>query len=234
MSGVLNRVGLPVFSTVAEQPGKLVGALRLSLRVAIFVFVPCMVGIAVVAKPLIAMLYGARWTPAAPLLTVLAISATFWPLHVLNLAAVGAQGRSDLIFRLEVVKRVVSIGLILACSPGGPMAIAWAVLASSLFAVVVNTWYTHRLLDYGVLAQVRDQAGTLLLTALAALAGWLVLHWMQPGAPAMVAAIALAAAVYLGGAFAGRHPALREMLELARALRSARSPARALDDGPRA
>ena len=79
MGGVLNRVGLPVFSTVAAQPEKLVGALRLSLRVSIFVFVPCMVGIAVVAKPLITVLYGSRWVPAAPLLSILAAGATFWP-----------------------------------------------------------------------------------------------------------------------------------------------------------
>src|SRR5690348_10904103 len=208
MSGILNRVGLPVFSTVARQPEKLLGALRLSLRVAIFVFVPCMVGIAVVAKPLIAMLYGVRWIPAAPLLTVLAISATFWPLHVLNLAAIGAQGRSDLIFRLELIKRTLSIGLILACSPGGPMAIAWAVLASSLIAVLINTWYTRKLLGYGALAQLRDQAGTLLLSGVAALAGWLVLHWMYPGTPAMIAAIFAAATVYLIGALIGRHKAL--------------------------
>ncbi|HET6914354.1 MAG TPA: lipopolysaccharide biosynthesis protein [Rhodanobacteraceae bacterium] len=230
MSGVLNRVGLPVFSTVAGQPEKLVGALRLSLRVAIFVFVPCMVGIAMVARPLIVMLYGARWAPAAPLLSILAISATFWPLHVLNLAAIGAQGRSDLIFKLELAKRLVSIGLIVACSPGGPVSIAWAVLASSLFAVAINTWYSKKLLGYGVLAQLRDQVGTVLLSATAALAGWLVLHWLPAGAVAMIAAIVAAAFAYLAGAVIGRHPALREMLELARTMRPTQAREAALGD----
>jgi O-antigen/teichoic acid export membrane protein len=220
MSGVLNRVGLPVFSTVADQPAKLVGALRLSLRVAIFVFVPCMVGIAVVAKPLIALLYGTRWTPAAPILSILAVSATFWPLHVLNLAAIGAQGRSDLIFRLELVKRVISIGLVLACSPFGPVAIAWAVLAASVAAVVINTWYTHRLLGYGALAQLHDQLGTLMLSALAALAGWLALRWIPAGTFAMVVAIVVAALFYVSGAVLARHRALVDLFELARTLRS--------------
>ena len=231
MSGVLNRVGLPVFSSVADQPAKLVGALRLSLRVAIFVFVPCMVGIAVVAKPLVVLLYGARWIPAAPLLSILAASAAFWPLHVLNLAAIGAQGRSDLIFRLELAKRVISIGLILACSPGGPVAIAWAVFASSLVAVAINTWYTHKLLGYGALAQLRDQAGTLLLSALAALAGWLVLRWLPGGAGAMVAAIVIALIVYLAGAALGRHRALSDIIELARSLRSGNAAGRGPHDG---
>jgi O-antigen/teichoic acid export membrane protein len=218
MSGILNRVGLPVFSTVAEQPEKLVNALRLSLRVAIFVFVPCMIGIAVVAKPLILALYGARWTPAAPLLTILAVSATFWPLHVLNLAAIGAQGRSDLIFRLEVLKRIVSISLIVTCSPGGPIAIAWAVLASSLFAVAINTWYSKKLLGYGVIAQLRDQLPTLAITALAALGGWLVLHWLQSGTTAMIVAVFSAALVYLGASALLRNAALMEIVELFRTL----------------
>ena len=220
MSGVLNRVGLPVFSTVAAQPAKLVGALRLSLRVAIFVFMPCMVGIAVIAEPLVAMLYGPRWTPAAPMLSILSVSAMFWPLHVLNLAAIGAQGRSDLIFRLELAKRALSIGLVLACSPFGPVAIAWAVLVSSLFAVAINTWYTRKLLGYGALAQLHDQAGTLLLSALAALAGWLVLHAMPAGTFAMAMAIVVAMIVYIGGAVVGRHRAVADLLGLARTLRA--------------
>lgn len=232
MSGVLNRVGLPVFSSIAENPAKLLGALRMSLRVTIFVFVPCMVGIAVVAKPLIVMVYGQRWAPASPLLSILAVSATFWPLHVLNLAAIGAQGRSDLIFRLEIVKHVVSIGLILACSPGGPIAIAWAVLASSMIAVAINTWYTHKFLGYGALAQLRDQAGTLLLSALAALAGWLVLHSMKAGLLAMLLAIATAAVVYLAGAGLSRHRALTDFMALARTLRAGNRTSTLADDGP--
>jgi len=231
MGGVLNRVGLPVFATVADQPAKLVGALRLSLRVAVFVFVPCMVGIAVVAKPLIVLLYGARWIPAAPMLSILALSAMLWPLHALNLAAIGAQGRSDLIFRLELAKRAVSIALIVACSPFGPIAIAWAVFASSLFAVAINTWYTQKLLGYGALAQLHDQAGTLLLSALAALAAWLVLRWMPAGTFAMVVAIAVATVVYLAGAVLGRHPALADIRELARALRAGEAAAPRQDEG---
>lgn len=220
VSGVLNRVGLPVFSAVAGEPDKLVSALRLSLRVSIFAFVPFMIGLAVIAKPLVVMLYGARWTMAAPLLSLLALSAIFWPLSVLNLAAIGALGRADVIFRLEVIKRVASIGLIAACSPGGPMAIAWAVLGSSMFAVAINTWYSHKLLGYGPLAQLQDQAASLLLSLLAAGAGWLVLHRLGAGTMSMLAAIAVATVTYLGGAVLGRHQALREMLELARALRA--------------
>lgn len=220
MSGVLNRVGLPVLSMVSNQPAKLVAALRLSLRVAIFVFVPCMVGIAVVAKPLVVLLYGEQWAPAAPLLSILAASATFWPLHVLNLAAIGAQGRSDLVFRLEVVKRLMSVGLILACSTFGAMAIAWAVFASSLFGMVVNTWYSRKLLGYGVLAQLEDQLPTLLLSTLAAAVAWLATRRVDGVGMSMAIAVVSAVVAYVGGAVAFRPAAWRDLVGLSRTLRS--------------
>lgn len=223
IAGVLNRVGLPVFSSVNEQPEKLVGALQLSLRVSVFVFTPCMVGIAVVAKPLIVMLYGTRWVPASTILGLLSLSAAFWPLHVLNLAAIGAKGRSDLIFKLEIIKRTVSITAILASSMGGPVAIAWAVLASSVFGAVVNTWYSHKLLGYGALAQLHDQSLTLLLVLVAAVVGWLALHMVETGSLAMVWAIAMSAVAYVTGAFLLRHKALTDILEIVRSIRPPKS-----------
>jgi hypothetical protein len=130
------------------------------------------------------------------------------------------------------MKRIVSIGLIIACSPSGPMAIAWAVLASSLFGVVINTWYSTKLLGYGVLAQLRDQVSTLAITALAALSGWLVLRWMPAGTLAMVVAILGAAVIYLGAAALSRNAAFMEILELGRTLRSREPLSRNLPSGP--
>jgi hypothetical protein len=74
----------------------------------------------------------------------------------------------------------------------------------------------------------------LLLSALAASAGWLVLRWLPPGACAMVAAIVAAIIVYLTGAVLGRHPALADLRELWRALRTGAAPRPAAGDEGRA
>lgn len=222
IGGILNRVGLPVFSAVAHQPEKLLGALRLSLRATLFVFIPCMVGIAVIAKPLIELLYGQRWGAAAPILTLLALAAASWPLHVLNLAALSAQGRSDLFFRLELAKKVIAISLILICAPFGPVAIAGSVLVSSFFGVAINTWYSKKLLGYGLLSQLLDQYGTFALSLAAALVGWAILHWTQPRLMTTLVAIVVAAIVYLGGAIFFRNPALLELMALMQTFRRSR------------
>ena len=223
IGGILNRVGLPVLSSVAQQPAKLRGALRLSLRVAMFLFVPCMMGIAVVAEPLVSMIYGPRWVPAAPILSILAVSTSLWPMHVLNLAAISAQGRSDLFLKLTVIKSVVGMVLVALCSLGGAVAIAFGVLVSSLFSVVVNAHYSKKMLDFGLLAQLTDQLGTIVLSALAALAGWIVLHETAGG---MIFAVLAAVATYLAGASISRQKALNDFLSLLRSMRpDQKSPA---------
>ncbi|WP_051928251.1 lipopolysaccharide biosynthesis protein [Nitrosococcus oceani] len=218
MGTVLNRVGLPVFSQVADRPAKLRNALRLSLRTSLFLFLPCMVGLALVAKPLIILIYGSRWQAAAPILSLLALAAALWPLHVLNLAALTARGRSDLFFQLEVVKKLVSITLVVASSPFGPIAVSFAVLASSIFGVIINTWYAQRMLDYGLMVQLADQKLTFALCVAAAIAAWTILHWTPAGTLPTLTAIVIAAFVYLAGAVVMRSEALAELVHLGQTL----------------
>lgn len=198
MGGVLSRVGLPVFSSLANHPARLLEALRPMLRVSMFVFVPCMVGIAVLAKPLIDIIYGARWLPAAPVLSVLALGGALWPVHILNLEAIKAQGRSDLFFRLAVIKISLAIICVVLASPWGVLGIAWATLVAGVINAGINTYYSWKLLDYGPLAQVREQTPTFILAALAAVTGWCVLHWTQAGPTNFMLSIVAAGAVYLG------------------------------------
>jgi len=220
MGGVLTRVGLPVFSALADQPARLIEALRPILRLSMFVFVPCMVGLAVLAKPLILLIYGTRWLPAAPILSVLAIAGTLWPLHVLNLEAIKAQGRSDLFFRLAVIKITLSTGLVVLGSPWGPIGIAWATVIAGAINAGINTYYSWRLLDYGPLMQAAEQVPTFALSVLAALIGWGILHSMPAGPIAVLPAIAGAAIAYLGTARILKVRALTDLLSFLRALRA--------------
>jgi len=220
IDGILKRVGLPVFSTIAQDRSKLRTALRASLRMAMFLFVPCMVGLAVVARPLIDLVYGARWIPAAPILSILSLSAALYPIHILNLAAIGALGRSNLLLRVEVAKQIIAIVLIGGAAYWGPLAIAWAVLASGLSGVAINAYYSKKLLDYGPLAQVMDQSATFALSLVAAAVGWLVLRWFEPGSLSMLAAVAAAALAYGVLAVFTRNEALTGLLAVVRTLRT--------------
>lgn len=213
MSSLLNRVGLPMFSAVGEQPEKLTGALKMSLRLSMFVFAPCMLCLAVLSKPLVHVLYGPVWAPSAPMLSLLALAAAFWPLHVLNLAGISARGRSDIVFKLEIMKAVISIPLILVASPFGVMAIAAAVLVSSLLCVIINTWYSGALLGFGLHAQMREMIPIFLLALLAASCAYLASGLVAIPVAALLVAGCAAIGIYVAAAAALNMRAWRDFLE---------------------
>ena len=220
MTSLLNRVGLPLFSTVAGDSAKLEEALRLSLRLSMFVFVPIMVAVAVVAEPLVMVLYGPTWGPSAPLLSVLALAAALWPLHVLNLAAISARGRSDLVLKLEIIKALISFPLIFFACFFGVQAIAWAVLVSSLVCAGINTRHSYLVLGCGLRAQLDEIRPTLLLTLLAAGSAWLALGMTTKYPVALALSAAVVIVVYVGGAVIFRLQAWRSLIDSLRLLRS--------------
>lgn len=222
---VLNRVGLPMLSNLSDDRQRLRLALSFSLRVSMFVFLPCMVGIALLARPLVDLVYGPQWSSAAPMLTWLALATALWPVHVLNLVALSAQGRTDLYFRLEIVKNVTMALATLVASPFGPVMVSVAMLVTSVCAAVINTWYSGKILGYGLIQQSNDQLKTVLAAALAALPAWYILHWSHmPKWAAIACAAAAAGATYLACSAALRQPALREIGDMLLAARQAPRP----------
>lgn len=224
MSALLNRVGLPMFAKVSkQQPEQLANTLRLALRLSMFVFAPCMLGIAVMAAPLVMTLYGPQWEEVAPILSILALAALFWPLHVLNLAALNALGRSDLVLRMEIFKALTSIPLVLMASFFSVLMVAWAVLVSGLVCVVINTWHSRRLLDCGLGTQLRDLLPGLLLTLATASMAWFAARWVDQAWLSIVLAMLVAMVCYVAGAIVFRLQAWHDLLKFMQTLRTGHS-----------
>jgi teichuronic acid exporter len=156
LSAVLSRVALPMFSTAAEDKAKLRRGMQLAIRSMMLLNLPMMLGMIAVATPLVRTLFGTQWLPAVPILRVLCLAGIFWPLHVINLNVLMAQGHSRLMFRLEVSKKIVGVVCIGVGACFGVMGIAWSQVIVSTLAFGINAHYSRQLLDYGVFAQSRD------------------------------------------------------------------------------
>jgi O-antigen/teichoic acid export membrane protein len=156
LTGILARVAFPIFSAAAHDTAQLRRGVELALRGMMLVNVPMMLGLAAVAEPLVLTLFGAQWLPAVPIMQVLCLGGMLWPLHVINLNVLMAQGYSHLFFRLEVMKKLLGVGLLAVGTFYGVMGIAWSQVVSGVLAFAINAHYTKRHLDYGTVAQARD------------------------------------------------------------------------------
>lgn len=156
LTGILGRVAFPIFSAAANDIPQLRRGVRLALRGMMLINVPIMLGITAMAEPLIHVLFGAKWLPAVPIMQVLCIGSIFWPLHVINLNVLMAQGYSHLFFKLEVIKKIVGSFFLIIGVFFGVMGIAWSQVAFGAVAFVINAHYSRKHLNYGVLDQLQD------------------------------------------------------------------------------
>lgn len=172
IAGMVNRVAYPVFSAAATDKAMLARGVRKSLLSIMVINIPMMLGLAVVAEPLVVTLFGLKWLPSVPLLRVLCLSGLLAPHLLINLSVLVAQGHSNLYFRIEVIKKIIGIGAIIIASFYGLMAIVWSQVAVSVISFVINAHYTGVFLKYSVWRQTVDMLPYLILSVIMSLAIW--------------------------------------------------------------
>lgn len=154
--GIVNRVAFSTFSQVSEDKARLARGLRQAQAMVMFVNIPLLVGVIILAEPLVLSLFGGQWMVCVPILQVLGLGGLILPLQSLNLNVLKAQGRADLNFKIAIYKKIFAISLMITCSFYGIMAIAWAQVAIAVFAYFMNTHYTKILLGYSGFQQLAD------------------------------------------------------------------------------
>jgi O-antigen/teichoic acid export membrane protein len=197
LSTIVGRVMLPVFSEMSGDIAVLRQNVRNALVSMMLIILPMMFGLAVVARPMVLVLFGDKWLPCVPYLRWLCLASACWPIHVINLNVTMAVGRSDLFLRLEIVKKIL-IGVGIICTfQISVLAMVWATVIVSMLAAVVNSHYSERLIQYGFRKQLVDLAPYIAASLLMVGAGWGVIHSIHPGpAIQLVVTTATCAACY--------------------------------------
>lgn len=164
--GPLRQVMFPVLARIHDDKERLKAVTHRILVSAALVNFPLMIGLALVAGPLVRVLLGERWGPCVPYLQWMCVSGLLFPLHLVNVNVLKARGRSDLFLRLELVKKTLTLGVILVTYRWGIQAMIAGQVAQSAIAYYINTYYTGKLLDYPFREQFRSVVPYLLTSGL--------------------------------------------------------------------
>jgi O-antigen/teichoic acid export membrane protein len=166
LSSTVGRVTFPVFSSIQDDEERMKRGIRKSLSALAMVNFPLMIGLAVVAKPLVLVMLTEKWLPCVPYLQLLCMVGMLYPLHAINLNVLTAMGRTDLVFRLEIYKKAMITAMIFITYPWGIVAMIYGQIATSIIAYYINSYYTGKLLSYPITAQIRDFAPVLGLASI--------------------------------------------------------------------
>lgn len=194
---ILQRVTFPIFSTIQNEDERLAAAYRQMIRMSGFIIFPLMIGVAVVAQPLILLVLTDKWEGVTLFLQILCLALMWYPIHALNLNLLQVKGRSDLFLKIEVVKKAIEIIILCITLPIGLPAVCWGQVLSSLLSLVINTHYTGKLIHIGFLIQMKDLSPFLTHSLSAGAAAWFISRCFDPPWLQLTIALLTGAVVYL-------------------------------------
>lgn len=156
LSGMVGGVTFPVFSSIQDDPERLKRVMKKALNVLALINFPIMIGMAVLARPLVLMLLTEKWAGCIPYLQLICMVGLLYPMHALNLNVITAMGRSDLFLRLEIIKKVLIVINILVTWQWGISAMIWGMIVFSGICYFLNSYYTGALIGYPIGEQIKD------------------------------------------------------------------------------
>ena len=174
LTGILQSVTYPILSKIQDDDARLISVYRKYIRITSMAIFFGMFLMAALSEPLILTLLTDKWQNSIIYLQVFCFAYMFDHICQLNLNILYVKGRSDLVLRLEVIKKTISISMIVAAIPFGVLAICISRALYTQIAVILNTYYTGKLFGLGYLAQVEDFIKYLLFSFLAVLPAFLL------------------------------------------------------------
>ena len=152
----INSVLLPAMSQVQDNPERVKNMTRRAMKTSTYVIAPVMMGLAFTAESIVHLILTDKWLPCVPFLRIFCITYMFYPVNTTNLNAIKAMGRSDLFLKLETIKKVIGLIVLLGTMWFGVMAMAYSLLFTSITSQIINSWPNKKLLDYSYPEQIRD------------------------------------------------------------------------------
>ena len=156
ISGIFQRVTYPVLCSIQDDDTRLANVYRRLLKTSAFVIFPLMMGLMGVARPMILSFLTEKWLFSAVLIEILSFAQMWYPVHAINLNLLQVKGRSDLFLKLEIIKKCSAVAVLCITLPMGLIPMCWGMLFNSIFALIINTHYTGKLINLGFIAQMRD------------------------------------------------------------------------------
>ena len=196
-TGVVDSVFFPAISHAQNSCDTMRSMLRRAIQVSSFILTPMLVGLAAVAEPLVIVLLTEKWLPCVFYLQILSLSFVTAPVEIENLQAIKALGRSDIVLKLEIIKRSVGIVLLIVSVPYGVEAIAISLLISNLISAALNAYPNRKLLGYGYRQQLMDVLPSFMLSAVMYGAVWAVSLLTLRPIVMLAAQVVAGAAVYV-------------------------------------
>jgi O-antigen/teichoic acid export membrane protein len=179
ISSITNKVSYPVLSEMQDDNQRLKSSIHKLITIVMYISFVIMFGLAAVARPLFAIVLGAKWLPSVVMFQALCIAYAISPMHVINQNIMKIKGRSDLFLKTEIIKYLVFTPLLIFGAFYGITALIAGIVFFYWIGFLINAIYSKRLLGYSMIDQSLDFLPVMGIAFVPAIITW-SLHLFMP------------------------------------------------------
>ena len=138
---VVGRVAMPVFARCQDDRSRLLRGFSQGVQLLVGISAPTMIGLAVLAEPLVCLLLTDKWIDSVPFLQVFCLLGIIVPVHELTNKLLLGVGNSRGLFRLNLVRSSILIGMLLLTLQQGVYAIVVGQMIGTYLGLIVNHFW---------------------------------------------------------------------------------------------
>lgn len=193
----ISAVLFPALSKVNGSANAVKALTRKSMKMTAYVIFPMMIGMFVIAEPMIELLLTEKWLPCVPFLRLSCLYWMFQPCQTANVQAIKAMGRSDVCLKLEVVKKLIGFCLVFITMQISVYAMVASNVIFAGISALINILPNRKLIGYGLWEQIKDQASALGLSIVMGVATYCVTFVGMSAFPTLIIQVIVGISVYL-------------------------------------
>lgn len=193
----IDSVLLPTMASSQDDSARVKNMTRRAIKTSTYIMAPLMIGLAFCSNTIVELVLTEKWLPCVPFLQIFCITYMFQPVHTANLNAIKAMGKSDIFLKLEIIKKIVGMSLLLSTMWFGVMAMAYSLLVSCVLSQIINSWPNKRLLGYGYLEQLRDFMPGVILAVVMGICVYFIGYINLPNIIVLIIQVIVGATIYI-------------------------------------
>lgn len=222
----IDSVLLPAMSYEQDNTERVKEMTRRSIQISTYIMAPLMMGLAVASNTLIELVLTEKWLPCVFFLRIFCITYMFQPIHTANLNAIKALGRSDLFLKLELMKKILGLILLVSTMWISMKAMAYSTLLNSIIAQFINSWPNKKLLNYSYLDQMKDILPSIILAVIMGLVVYPISFFNWNYILILIIQCVVGATIYLFGSIAAQINSFQYLLGVVKPFFKRRKKAR--------
>ncbi len=179
IGNTLGSISYPLLSKIQNDDEYLAKAYRRMISLSAYVLFPIMFGMAVLARPLVIVLVTEKWESCIIYLQILCFAVMWNPIHSLNYNLLQTKGRADLRLRVEIAQKILCILMLIVTVPFGILYMCIGSVLVSVLSLIINTYYTGKMINVGLWAQLRDMLPAFFYSITMYILVWTVIQFIS-------------------------------------------------------